>query len=290
MDQKMANDLDNYINYITDHYGEDQFKEGLLKLEDIIAKMLKENTGRHMLDSGGAYGRHWERNQDRIFEKEEACRIHVQADEDGTITEFWPTFNLYHFLKAHLDYDEFCQELQKEFDEFSQEDSQKREAWEDVLNAFCKVKKIDAKNSYYTYSMETMLSQDIVVAECETEDGEEFIFLRIHQGCDARGGFGSPKIFRKCEYFELAMNDAYAWCSGVSPKQTAGVDALFDLPEKHCENNWSTDDGGSHWYFNGCFSDGGKDLFKTIRYDEETKKFFCRECGGEVFFSVTESW
>ena len=29
--------------------------------------MLTENTGKHMLDSGGAYGRHWERNQKKSF-------------------------------------------------------------------------------------------------------------------------------------------------------------------------------------------------------------------------------
>lgn len=29
---------------------------------EIIYAMLTSNTGSHMLDSGGAYGRHWERN------------------------------------------------------------------------------------------------------------------------------------------------------------------------------------------------------------------------------------
>ena len=33
----------------------------------IIYKMLTESTGKHMLDSGGAYGRHWERNQKKSF-------------------------------------------------------------------------------------------------------------------------------------------------------------------------------------------------------------------------------
>ena len=36
----------------------------------VIADMLQENTGRHMLDSGGAYGRNWERNQGRDFDSE----------------------------------------------------------------------------------------------------------------------------------------------------------------------------------------------------------------------------
>lgn len=34
-----------------------------MKTKHLIYEMLTENTGRHMLDSGGAYGRNWERNQ-----------------------------------------------------------------------------------------------------------------------------------------------------------------------------------------------------------------------------------
>ncbi|OIO43431.1 hypothetical protein AUJ64_02490 [Candidatus Pacearchaeota archaeon CG1_02_39_14] len=259
------------------------------KLESIINDMLKENTGKHFLDSGGAYGRHWERNQGRDFEKEEACLTEIRADEEGTITELMVTFNLYHFLKAHLDIDEVTEELQKKFDEFSQEDSQIKETWEDVQKDFCKRYNINAKNSYYTYNFGTILSQDIVVAECETEDGEDFIFLRVHNGCDARGGFTAPKIFRKCEYFEIAMSACSAYCYGKSEGMKEGETGLFDLPNQYCRNNWISDDGGYDWYFDGCTLNE-KDLFATVRYDEETKKCYCRECGGEIIFSVTESW
>lgn len=260
-----------------------------MELAAIIDGMLKENTGKHFLDSGGAYGRSWERNQSRDFTTEEACVIDCRSEEDGTITELSLTFNLYHFLKAHTETDEITEKLQKDFDEFSQEDSQIDEPWEEVQEAFCKRYSIDAKNSYYTYNSETILSQDIIVVECETEDGEEFIFLRIHGGCDARGGFTAPKILRKCECFELAMNDCNAWCSGVSLGTTAGVDALIDMPEKRCQNNWTSDNGGSDWYYDGC-SSKEKDLFEMVTYDEETKKFTCKDCGGEVVFSVMESW
>ena len=37
------------------------------EIENVIIEMLKENTGEHFLDSGGAYGRHWEKNQDKNF-------------------------------------------------------------------------------------------------------------------------------------------------------------------------------------------------------------------------------
>ena len=254
-----------------------------------INEMLKEKTGTHFLDSGGAYGRHWEKNQGRDFEKEDACIIDVQANEDGTIKGLYIMFNLYHFLKAHTDTDEVTEFLQKKFDEFAGRDENSDDTWEDTQNKFCKEYNIDAKHSYYTYNFENILSQDIIVVECEDEEGEDFIFLRIHQGCDARGGFGSPKIFRKSEYFEIAMNEISIGCIGGSERMTAGVDGLFDMPATYCQNNWTSDDGGYNWYYDGSTADG-KDLFDTIRYEEETKKFYCRDCGGEVYISITESY
>ena len=155
------------------------------KLEIVIDTMLKENTGSHMLDSGGAYGRSWQRNQGKDFEKEPACRVDVDTDDDGNITSINVIYNLYHFLKNHVDTDEVTDALQVKFDLFSSREENKTEAWEDVMKGFCKEEKINAKYGYYTYSMDNILSQDIVVVECETNDGEDFIFLRIHGGCDA---------------------------------------------------------------------------------------------------------
>jgi hypothetical protein len=68
--------------------------------EQKIAGMLRENTGRHMLDSGGAYGRNWERNQVRDFSKEQSTSLSFR---DGYINV---THNLYHWLKERLTWDE----------------------------------------------------------------------------------------------------------------------------------------------------------------------------------------
>lgn len=255
------------------------------KLKKVINEMLKENTGKHYLDSGGVGGRAWEQNQPREFEKEDAFFTHVRANEDGTMTEFWVTFNLYHFLTAHLMLDETTEEWQKKFDKFATLPEWERESWEDVMEAFCKKYKIEVTDSYYTYNTETILSQDIIVFEINTPYREyDLIFLRIHGGCDARGGFTAPKIFRKCDHFDYAINSAYANCSGKSEPVEAGVDGLIDLPEVHCGHCW---DFNGEWYSSDSFT---PEFFATVRYDEETKKFFCRDCGGEVMFSVEESW
>lgn len=156
------------------------------KLESIINGMLKENTGTHFLDSGGYLGRNWQRNQPRDFEKEEPYFLHIRANKEGELEEFWVTFNLYHFLKAHLDIDKVTEKWQKKFDKFANRPEWAREAWEDVMKAFCEKYEIEVVCQYYTYGMETILSQDIVVSEINPPPGEDdLIFLRIHGGCDA---------------------------------------------------------------------------------------------------------
>ncbi len=50
---------------------------------DKLAEMLKENTGRSVLDSGDYYGRHWEWNQNTSFERQsEGCIEFWQRDDE----------------------------------------------------------------------------------------------------------------------------------------------------------------------------------------------------------------
>ena len=52
-----------------------------MKTENIIYKMLVENTGVHMCDSGGEDGRHWQRNQKKKL-KDFKNEIDISYDED----------------------------------------------------------------------------------------------------------------------------------------------------------------------------------------------------------------
>ncbi|MEW6251079.1 MAG: hypothetical protein AB1716_10560, partial [Planctomycetota bacterium] len=93
---------------------------------EVLAAMLHENTGTHLLDSGGrpkydehgqymgseyGYGRHWERNLGRRFE-----------DEPATLVSFrWGievTHHVYHWLVERLEFDEAIQDL---FDAFQEQ-------------------------------------------------------------------------------------------------------------------------------------------------------------------------
>lgn len=66
----------------------------------VIAEMLTENTGRHLLDSGDYYERHWQRNQGRDFLAEEATSLTFRW---GLIEV---VHNLFHWLDYALEYDE----------------------------------------------------------------------------------------------------------------------------------------------------------------------------------------
>lgn len=74
----------------------------LNETESVIAEMLRENTGCHFLDSGGAYGRNWERNQGV---SDEMWRDSLPA----SLTFRWDypevSLNVFHFLSENLTYD-----------------------------------------------------------------------------------------------------------------------------------------------------------------------------------------
>lgn len=82
------------------------------KTKEVIAKMLRENTGAAFMDSGGAYGRNWERNQQRRFQAEPRGKLHFYSGyasygEPGTrYGGFDASINLYHYLTDRLEFSE----------------------------------------------------------------------------------------------------------------------------------------------------------------------------------------
>jgi len=85
----------------------------MTKTEQVLIEMLKENTGKALCDSGDAYGRHWERNQDRDFLKEPEATVEFSVYNGGLEVDF--TRNVFHFLKDRL---EFNEELNSDFKRF----------------------------------------------------------------------------------------------------------------------------------------------------------------------------
>lgn len=162
----------------------------------VLAAMLRENTGSHILDSGGAYGRHWERNQKRDFEGESGAVLDVNAKYG----EIGVTVRLYHFLLERVCRDDRAAELQEQFEEFAELPENDCESWSDTLESFVKLIGARARYAGYTYNDENLLDQDFLYyifqdSENGAGTGAEMCFVQSHNGCDARGGYSMPQCF-----------------------------------------------------------------------------------------------
>lgn len=73
-------------------------------ISECLDSMLKENTGIHMLDSGGSSSRHWQQNQGKDFEAQKPTRLDIQirsCNRKPTL-EINITHNIYHWLKDRV--------------------------------------------------------------------------------------------------------------------------------------------------------------------------------------------
>ena len=168
----------------------------MTKTAQVLKAMLVENTGTHMLDSGGAYGRRWQQNQGRDFDAEPAATISV---EEGHIDIRRSTF---HFLKECLEFDESMNRRFYEFDEADMpEEPKKSLSWLTLMEEF--TESIEATGVYgvskpitiNTYNHDSLVDQILQYVYFEI-DGQGYVLLQIHGGCDARGGYTAPKAFR----------------------------------------------------------------------------------------------
>ena len=166
-----------------------------MKTEKIIYKMLTENTGEHFLDSGGAYGRHWQRNQKKSlndFRKEK----YISYDSDGYATK-----SLFHHLIESIDYLPYETKMlndwiKKDKYDWVKNPNGRGHIISDVSNFmeeyFYPDKKIHCE---YTYNCDNVLSQNFQFLFCEIYETDK-IALCTHNGCDARGGMSDYKMFK----------------------------------------------------------------------------------------------
>lgn len=215
--------------------------------DEAIRSLLTENTGAHFLDSGGAYGRNWERNQSRDFDAEPESVVDFS---NGWIDA---THNLYHWLRDRCSYEPEMQELFEQFRKDLKEPDLTvaqdfpywlRERGNDVNGLYGEGSPMVVN----TYNGEDMLSQVIqyVYFEC---DGVPYIALSVHGGCDVRGGYTSVKLFSVDESI-LFNADATIFCEGKChdvPGQMMLDGTEIDRPTVHF---WHTDDA-NNWYDEG---------------------------------------
>ena len=168
--------------------------------QKLVYAMLTENTGSHICDSGGAYGRNWSRNQAKTIEdfnneQPQAIEKSEWTDKDGKVnTEYERTVSVFHYL-SELESDHLC-------DKFNELNTDCKDwdgdfAW-GVSQAgadFLELIGMDLKHEFNTYNGDSDLSQILQGAWLDM-DGETYLLLQIHGGCDARGGYTDAKLFK----------------------------------------------------------------------------------------------
>lgn len=179
----------------------------------VIAGMLTENTGTHFLDSGGAYGRAWQRNQAAAGDDPVAYFMAQPEAWQGWKGEEWATISVFHWLRQRVDYHSATDHAWRLWCYLDDTDR-----WDDdhkFLNSWGTLERFldamiakgwaerDEFGGGYTYNEENALSQDIqwlpftLSEDCPWNDGFKLgmVAVSIHGGCDARGGFTDFRMF-----------------------------------------------------------------------------------------------
>lgn len=169
-----------------------------MNAKNLIYKMLTTSTGSAICDSGDAYGRNWERNAKKSledFESEPSATVEVYKWERDGVTH-WdvsPCLSLYHHLKSALSLDVLCNEFNalgcgNWNGDFYGTDSDQCEWLEN--NEFT-----PENDSFNSYNWSANYSQ-VVQGQRFDHDGEKYVLLQIHQGCDVRGGYTDAMLFK----------------------------------------------------------------------------------------------
>ena len=173
----------------------------------LVYEMLTENTGSHMLDSGGAYGRHWERNQKKTIEdffneKEQEIEVSEWKDSDGILhKEYERTVSVFHYLSG-LELDDICDEFNRINTDCNDWEGFSYGVSEDASDYLNSIGEVDKISEFNTYNEDSDLSQILQGAWIEL-DGEQYLLLQIHNGCDARGGYTDAKLFKPHEEYRI---------------------------------------------------------------------------------------
>lgn len=219
-----------------------------------VYDMLTETVGKNMLDSGGAYGYNDARNQKKTIEnflREDNAYLHVDASNYRTpigegYPDTWVTVSLFHYLIRNLSYDEWMDAHLRAF--ITDEDAEVTDRWDrknfhELSEEFAEMMNVDTDwrgntrphTTINTYNGDSALDGIIEYRQfvAEGEDGEDHTYLSIqyHGGCDVRGGYTAPVIFR--------LNDEDEWISEVP------MDGCYGL---YCQNEHCDHDGyGGGW-------------------------------------------
>ena len=169
------------------------------RTESVIYDMLTENTGAHLLDSGGAYGRNHERNRTKSLEdfKSEPQTVFDVEYLDVTVS-------LFHHLNDRLTFNESADA------DFHLWAKDRDESWLESMEAYADHRGWSILFSENSYNRESNLSQ--VIQYTVYDSG--LVALQVHGGCDVRGGYTKPRLFEMGDISELVFESGTIYCTG----------------------------------------------------------------------------
>ena len=168
------------------------------KVQQLVYKMLIENTGSHPLDSGGAYGRMHERNANKSIED-----FMNEAEEtysfDGNYVH--RLVSVFHFLSG-LGLDDLCIEFNRlnESEGNWDADGDVYGVGEKVWEWMTENNEVKVERTFNTYNSDSDLSQ-ILQGSYIKINGDTYYLIQVHGGCDARGGYTDARLFKTEEYY-----------------------------------------------------------------------------------------
>lgn len=173
-------------------------------IQQTIANMMTENTGSHMLDSGGSNGRNWQRNLGKDikhFRSLPSATADIYYNERNDYYDISPCVNIFHLLTGGvLELDDLCHEF----------NAIQVGEWSSVYNGVCWggvgfLNKHDFNNmedGFNTYNWASIHSQ-VLQGELLERDDETYLLLQIHGGADVRGGYTDAKLFKLDDHAEF---------------------------------------------------------------------------------------
>jgi len=182
--------------------------------EAVIKSQLVANTGRHILDSGSAYGRHWEENQENPPWERAEMRV-----EHGYVV-----MNVYHYMERMFGRDDTAVAVEDALYSFADEPAQKRESWLQIMKRFAE------DMSMGTATIDGLMDMGLSAEDSEAvihvqrsvddepssintyENGNgslsqilqmvslgglyaDYWMVQVHGGCDVRGGYTAPRVY-----------------------------------------------------------------------------------------------
>jgi hypothetical protein len=179
-------------------------------IQNLVYKMLTENTGTHFLDSGGSDGRHWQQNQlkninDFVNENKISYEIWNGSDDNiAKLDDISITVSLFHYLSDIFELDDITNEFNSKFDVMSDFESDYNFISSEAQNWLDNNGFELQGTKQNTYNFDNYFSQDVLYTELKFND-DTYYLVSIHNGADARGGYTDAKLFKLPFYTDYAF-------------------------------------------------------------------------------------